>query len=200
MTGPILVAVGGIPGSGKSTLARALAARLGAALLDLDTLTNPLFTLLADITGADGDFDHPSLRGRVRDARYRCLADTAAEVLAVGCSVVAVAPFTAELAEPLGWQEFSRSTGKQAIASRLVCVHIDQAIAQQRRRGRGLPRDRSLPSMEGAAPVPLTDHVCADGSADPRQQVERLALLLTGGRRAADDDGRPAPASAPPSL
>lgn len=177
-----LVAVGGIPGSGKSTLAQALAGRLGAALLDLDTLTNPLLSLLAAATGAGDDLDHPSLRGEVRDARYRCLADTAAQVVSAGCSAVAVAPFTVELAELIAWQEFSGSGSNPAISSVLICVHIDPAVARQRRNVRGLPRDQSVDRLESAVPGPATvlrtPHLCADGAADPRQEAERLALLL----------------------
>jgi hypothetical protein len=37
------IVVCGVPGSGKTTFARGLASRLHWALLDLDTLTNPLF-------------------------------------------------------------------------------------------------------------------------------------------------------------
>lgn len=60
--------VAGSPGSGKSTLGRAVAARLGACVLDLDTATNPLLAQLAALTGAGDDLDHPSLRGPIRDA------------------------------------------------------------------------------------------------------------------------------------
>jgi mannitol-1-/sugar-/sorbitol-6-phosphatase len=42
----VAVAVAGVAGSGKSTLGRALARALGAPLLDLDSLTNPLLDAL----------------------------------------------------------------------------------------------------------------------------------------------------------
>ncbi|MGI8417360.1 MAG: AAA family ATPase [Nakamurella sp.] len=192
MNRPKLVAVGGIPGSGKSTLAQALAGRLDAALLDLDTLTNPLLSLLAAAAGAVDDLGHPSLRGEVRDARYRCLADTAAQVVSAGCSAVAVAPFTLELAEPIAWQEFSGPGSNPAVSSVLICMHIDPAVARQRRNVRGLPRDQSLRGRESAVPglvtVPRTPHLCADGAADPRQEAERLALLLADSASAASAD------------
>lgn len=178
----MLVAIGGIPGSGKSTLGQALAGRLGAALLDLDTLTNPLLALLAATTGAGDDLDHPSLRGAVRDARYRCLADTAAQVASAGCSAIAVAPFTAELAEPIAWHQFPGRGLDQTASKVLICVHVDPAVARQRRGDRGLPRDQSLLQRDAALPtpaaVPRTPHICADGTAEPQREAERLAVLL----------------------
>ncbi|MDQ2849007.1 MAG: ATP-binding protein [Actinomycetota bacterium] len=178
----MLVAIGGLPGSGKSTLGQALAGRLGAALLDLDTLTNPLLALLAGTTGAGGDLDHPSLRGAVRDARYRCLADTAAQLVSAGCSAIAVAPFTAELAEAVAWQQFSGPGLDQATRRVLICVHVDPAVARQRRGNRGLPRDQSLRQRAAAVPtpagVPRTPHIWADGTAEPQREAERLTVLL----------------------
>ncbi|MDQ6658154.1 MAG: ATP-binding protein [Actinomycetota bacterium] len=176
----MFVAVGGIPGSGKSTLARAVAGRLVAALLDLDTLTNPLLTLLAGTVGAGDDLDHPSLRGAVRDARYRCLADTVTQVVSAGCSAVAVAPFTAELAESVAWQTFSGPAIEQATGSMLICVHVDPSVARQRRLDRGLPRDLSFRELESApAPAARTPHICADGTADPQREADRLARILS---------------------
>lgn len=42
MSGPLLVAFGGLPGTGKTTIARELARRLGAAYLRIDTLEHSL--------------------------------------------------------------------------------------------------------------------------------------------------------------
>ena len=72
--GPV-VCVAGQPGSGKTTLGVALADRMGAVVLDMDTATNPLIAAIADLIGAGDDWDHPGLGGPVRAARYRCLVD-----------------------------------------------------------------------------------------------------------------------------
>jgi hypothetical protein len=64
------IVVCGVPGSGKTTFARGLARRLHWALLDLDTLTNPLFQY------AGGEFlvDVPSpdlnVRASINEIRY----------------------------------------------------------------------------------------------------------------------------------
>lgn len=195
MSGPTWVfAVGGLPGSGKTTIGRALATAAGGALLDNDTLTNPLLAQIAALTGAGDDLDHPSLRGAVRDARYACLRDAGAEVAGVGCSVVLVAPFTAELADPAAWQQFAaplRASG--AVGVLLVQTLIDPAVALRRRAARGLMRDRKLAGDRdlagdvtdgdtGRAAAPMFPSGVADlfvdGAADPALEVARLLATL----------------------
>lgn len=169
MSPPIWVfAVGGLPGSGKSTFGRAMAVAVGGALLDNDTLTNPLMARIAALTGAGDDLDHPSLRGPVRDARYDCLRDTAAEVAGVGCSVVLVAPFTAELADPVAWQRFSaplRMAGVTGVF--LVQTLVEPATALRRRAARGQVRDRKLQQgrVPGLGPVASAAAAAAAGTA-----------------------------------
>lgn len=195
MSGPTWVfAVGGLPGSGKTTVGRALATAVGGALLDNDTLTNPLLAQIAALTGAGDDLDHPSLRGAVRDARYACLRDAGAEVAGVGCSVVLVAPFTAELADPAVWQQFSaplRASGAAGVL--LVQTLIDPAVALRRRATRGLIRDRKL-SGDGDVAASASGSAAAsafpsasrseiadlfvDGAADPVVEAARLLAML----------------------
>ncbi|MDT4976001.1 MAG: hypothetical protein QOG98_1759, partial [Pseudonocardiales bacterium] len=64
---PALV-VCGAPASGKSTLGRALATRLGAAILDQDVLTAPLVAVVSALLGS-ADLDSPELAGATRAAR-----------------------------------------------------------------------------------------------------------------------------------
>jgi hypothetical protein len=185
---PFVVAIGGVPGAGKSTLGRALAGAARAALLDLDTLTNPLMARLAAVTGAGDNLDDPSLRGAVRDARYTCLRDTAADVLGAGCSVVLVAPFTAERADPRAWQAFSGQLLAPPDRPLLVEVGLAPELALARRRRRGLARDRSVGGPGGSAvpapraPSPVAD-LLADGAADPVAEAARLLAAL---RRSGD--------------
>jgi hypothetical protein len=96
------VLVSGPVASGKSTLGAALAVRLGAALLDQDVLTGPLTSVVGSLVGSD-DLDDPALATPTRAARYESLLATAVDNLRVGRPVVAVAPFTAERADPEAW-------------------------------------------------------------------------------------------------
>ena len=103
------IVVCGVPGSGKTTFARGLARRLRWALLDLDTLTNPLFQY------AGGEFlvDVPSpdlnVRASINEIRYTCLFDTARENLALGINVILVAPFTSERIFPEAWARLTEA-------------------------------------------------------------------------------------------
>ena len=183
MTGPTAVGaaawcVAGLPGSGKSTGGLALARALGAALLDLDTATNPLLAVIAATTGAGTDMDHPSLQGAVRAARYAILLDLAAENLALGRPVVLIAPFTAEATDPAAWRAVQdRLAPAQA---HLVWVTVPTDVARARRLARGLPRDlKGTPVPADAAlarvgGVPVVRHLLMDGSADTELEVARV--------------------------
>ena len=180
---PRLWCFAGPPGSGKSTLGRAVAARTGACLLDLDTATNPLIAQIATLTNAGDDLDHPSLRGAVRDARYRCLTDLAAENVRVGRSVVLVAPFTREGADADAWQQLARAM--LPAVPLLIWVDVPPAVALQRRQQRGQARDRTASSLTGHGlgaqfPRPVVDHLLADGATPTNVEAERLAGLLGG--------------------
>jgi predicted kinase len=173
----LVCCVAGIPGSGKSTLGRALAVELGATLLDQDTATNPLLAEIARLVGAGDDWDHPALRGSVRQARYACLLDVAAENVLVGRPVVIVAPFTGEVADPVRWAALpERFPG---VPVRLVWVAVSAAEAQRRRRARNLPRDAAWvgagADVMPAPPVPVVPYLAADGAVDPAAEAARLA-------------------------
>ena len=171
----------GPPGSGKSTLGRTVATRVGACLLDLDTATNPLIAQIAALTDAGDDLDHPSLRGAVRDARYQCLIDLAAENVRVGRSVVLVAPFTREGRDPRAWQQLAEPLLPAVPV--LIWVNVSPAVALHRRQQRGHARDRTASSLTGPDrapefPRPIVDHVPADGAAPTEVEAERLVALL----------------------
>jgi predicted kinase len=94
MKPPTAILIGGAPATGKSTLAAALAARLGAALLDLDVATGPLTNVVSDLIGA-ADLGDPRMAQLTRAPRYATLFALAEDNLRVGMSVVLVAPFSA---------------------------------------------------------------------------------------------------------
>ena len=178
---PSVWCLAGAPGSGKSTLGRAVAVRLGACVLDLDTATNPLLAQLAALTGAGDDLDHPSLRGPIREARYRCLTDLAAENVQAGRSVVMIAPFTREVTEPAAWYDLAFRL--RPVPPVLVWVAVSPAVALLRRQRRGHPRDRSAAVLTDKAVAaglgrPVVDHLLADGAAPTDAEAVRLAGLL----------------------
>lgn len=178
---PVIV-IGGAPGSGKSSIGKLLARSSGAALLDQDTVTNPLIAQIAALTGAGDDLDHPSLRGEVRSARYACLRDTAAEISTLGCAVVVVAPFTAELRDPVAWQEFSSAFDSPL----LVAVTIDPTESLRRRLSRGLARDRRLAASASAPASDLPgDHVdlVVDGALSVDVLVDEIRSAAWRSRR-----------------
>ena len=171
----------GPAGSGKSTLGRAVAIGLGACVLDLDTATNPLLAHLAALTGAGDDLDHPSLLGPIRRARYQCLTDLAAENVRAGRTVVLIAPFSREVAEPAAWDELAHLL--RPAAPLLVWATVSPAVALLRRQRRGHSRDRSAAVLTDKAlpiefPRPRVDHVLADGSAPTDAEAARLVRLL----------------------
>ena len=88
-----LVCVGGSPGAGKTTVGALVAAGGGLCLVDLDSVTTPLVEAFAASLGTVADLDSPQFAA-LRDARYACLGEVAADNLRAGRSVVAVAPFT----------------------------------------------------------------------------------------------------------
>ncbi|MBM9475402.1 AAA family ATPase [Nakamurella flavida] len=168
----------GLPGSGKTTGGLALAAALGAAVVDLDTATNPLLAVIAELTGAGTDMDHPALQGTVRDARYATVLDVAAENAALGRDVVVIAPFTREATDADAWGSLRRRLAP--VPARLVWVAVPTAVAQARRSARGLvrdlkgtpvPADAALARVGGAPVVP---HLLMDGSADTQSEVRRV--------------------------
>ena len=89
----------GWPAAGKSTVGRALARRLGAALVDQDTATAPLVAVVAGLVGTD-DLDDQRLAGPTRTARYETVTALAEDNLRIGTPVVLVAPFTRERRDP----------------------------------------------------------------------------------------------------
>ncbi|MDR5742987.1 ATP-binding protein [Caballeronia sp. LZ029] len=137
----------GHAGTGKTTLARQLFAPLMQAtgepfcLLDKDTLYGAYSAAaIGALTGDPHDRDSPLFIEHFRDPEYRCLVDTAAENLALGVSVVIVAPLTREVRSA---RLFDRAwLGiDDDVAIRVVWVHVDERVARERIVARGDPND-----------------------------------------------------------
>jgi len=96
----IVFFIGGA-GAGKTTLAKALAARTGAAVLDMDTLLRPAAEALMTQAGLDpSDRDSADYKRLCRELGYRITMDAALENAAIGNDVYAIGPFTRETEDP----------------------------------------------------------------------------------------------------
>jgi predicted kinase len=137
----------GHAGSGKTTLAKRLFSSLMRAsgepfcLLDKDTLYGPYSAAaIGALTGDPHDRDSPLFIQHLRDPEYRSLVDTAAENLALGVSVVVVAPLSREVREG---RLFDRAwLGiDDDVAIRVVWTHVREDVARERIVARGDPND-----------------------------------------------------------
>lgn len=137
----------GHAGTGKTTLAKQLFEPLvrttGApfCLLDKDTLYGAYSAAaIGALTGDPHDRDSPLFIEHFRDPEYRCLVDTAAENLALGVSVVIVAPLTREVRSSRLFDRAWLGIGDD-VAIRVVWVHVDEDVARERIVARGDPND-----------------------------------------------------------
>jgi sugar-phosphatase len=164
------VVVAGAAGTGKSTLGRALAHRIGAALLDLDDLTNPLL----DACWPDdrGHWNDDAHRPVVRPARYAVLRSAAAAQVAADVDVVLVAPFTAELRGGEEWSELLAAVAPVAPVVAWLVADVDVLAA--RLRDRAEPRDagRTLAPVE----APAVPHLQLDAERPTADLVEAILL------------------------
>jgi predicted kinase len=180
---PWVVVLTGAPGSGKSSTARALASEWHAAVLDQDAMTNPLVDVVADLIGAD-DYDDPQLAALVRTARYECLLRVAADCVAVGISVILVAPFTAERRDPEAWDRLERAVDDFGGRARLVWLRIGEQELAARLRGRGATRDAAKLDDLGVflagvdLTPPTTPFLEVDAALPPAEQAARIQLAL----------------------
>ncbi len=121
----------GWPAAGKSTVGRALARRLGAALVDQDTATAPLVAVVMDLLGVH-DLDDARLAGPTRQARYETVTALAEDNLRVGTPVVLVAPFTDERRDLDAWAALDRRLRAAGGSPLLVWLQLQPVTAVQR--------------------------------------------------------------------
>lgn len=167
--------VAGAAGSGKTTLGRALARRVGAALLDLDSVTNPLLDGIADLVAPDGHWNEPHRRERVRPARYAALLATARDQVQAGVHVVLVAPFTAEMRGGAEWEALRAALDPTAV--RIVWLRADPDLLAARVALRGERRD--VGRAAAVVTPPVVDHVAVDAAAGTAEQLAAV-LAATG--------------------
>lgn len=178
------IVICGVPASGKTTFARALARKQRWPLLDLDTLTNPLFEYAGGEYLVDVPSAHPTARASVNDVRYSCLFDTAAENLALGVSVIMVAPFTSERTFPAAWARLVEKLGVPDRQVHLTWLNTPPAEVVQRMQRRGAPRDleKAKDAQRFLTPdvtrPPGVEHIRVNGLLSPAGQVEEFLSQL----------------------
>ncbi|WP_161965486.1 AAA family ATPase [Rhodococcus sp. P1Y] len=171
---PVLI-VAGAAGSGKTTLGKQLAQIFSVALLDLDSLTNPLLDRLDPlIDGPHWNSAGPHSEA-IREGRYGVLRSAAADLVSLGQRPVLVAPFTRELTAGPEWDELTRGL---APAQTLV-VYVDGSpeLLASRRAQRQASRDLHRP-IDVPVPRPKVPHVRVDASLSTDTQVECVLSQL----------------------
>ena len=160
-----LIIFGGLPGTGKTTLARALAERLEAVFLRIDSIEQSLRQSQA-------------FGGSVDDAGYRVAYAVAADNLRLGCTVVA------DSVNPLlltrnAWRAVAAAVGVRAVEVEVVSTDTEE----HRRRVESRVADiagLSLPSWQDVCDREYEpwdrDHIVVDTSGC---SVEQALLILT---------------------
>lgn len=173
----------GAPASGKSTTAAELARVTGAALLDLDSMTNPMVDVIAQAIGAS-DFGDPRVASQTRGARYECLLRVACDCLRSGVSVILIAPFTSEREDLGAWERLEARLSEAGGEARLVWIRLRPDLILERLVQRRASRDvvkMSDPTSYLASlnlEAPLVPHHEVDGALTAHEQAERVAAAL----------------------
>lgn len=178
--GPLAIIIAGVAGSGKTTLGRQVASQLGAPLLDLDSVTNPLLDEL--VGSADSESSHwlsADNAAAVRRGRYAALLRTAADVLETLGVAVIVAPFTAERRGGPEWSTLLDTLSPARVE--VFVVHGDPELFAQRRAARGMDRDEHRDASDDGVTT-VIDHHLIDADLNTLQQTHRVLMQVTGAR------------------
>lgn len=128
----------GNAGAGKSTFAAQLCRERGAALIDIDTVTERLARLVLRGHGLpEDDRDSPAYKALLREPIYEALFDVALDNLPVLPCVI-VGPFTRERRDATWPERLARRLGTQVEIYHVWC---DTAERRRRLEQRGNPRD-----------------------------------------------------------
>ena len=155
-THPVYV-ISGVAGSGKTTLAHAWAPTMGAAVVVLDVVA-------ANVVDAALS-EHPEARpwqinAAYRAQRYQCLID-AITTERRSATVMAVAPFTQEIAGEAPWVQFVRDIGGEPV--QLVWIQTGARALSERIASRGAARDEGRSDAAVPTPPPAVPHHAVNG-------------------------------------
>jgi len=181
---PFAIVMTGAPASGKSTTAAELARLMGAAVLDQDSMTNPLVDVVSHVIGSS-DYGDPRVAHLTRDARYECLLQVASDCLRVAVPVVLIAPFTSEREDPSAWEHLESRLHEAGGRVRLVWIRLQPDRLIERLVERGATRDadkisdpaRYLASLN--LEPPRVAHIEVDGALGSFAQAERIFQVLS---------------------
>lgn len=153
----------GNAGVGKSTFAARFCAARGAALIDIDTVTERLAKLVLRAQGIpEDDRDSAAYKQLLREPIYETLFDVALDNLPLLPCVI-VGPFTRERRDP-GWP--ARLSERLATQIEIYYLWCEPEERRRRLERRGNPRDRGklldyaayAAEGEDAGPPPFPHH------------------------------------------
>ena len=125
--------IAGLPASGKTTYGKALATRLRAAFLDIDTVTEPVVKAGLQLSGNDpDDRDSPLFKQSFRNPIYETLFQVAHENLR-HINVVLVGPFTSEMQNP-DWPKLLKERFQAPIEIHYVSCQAEQRLNRMQQR------------------------------------------------------------------
>jgi len=137
---PTLHIVGGPPASGKTRFGRELAARLGAAFLDIDTATEPIVKAALSLAQKNpDDRDSPEFKSAFREPIYNAVFDTAVVNLS-HIDVVIAGPFTKEF-QDANW--LTSVKAKIGFPTKAYYLTADPGVRKKRLIKRNNPRDKA---------------------------------------------------------
>ena len=172
--------VAGAPGAGKSTVADLLAATLDPvpAVLDKDTMYGSFVAATLAAAGRDpGEREGSWYDRNVKVHEYGGMTATARQIRALGCPVLLVGPFTAQVHDLARWHEWTGQLGGGDV--RLVWVRTDERTLRRRLTERDSGRDAGkladFPAFTarmrlGAAPA--APHLVIDNRLDAPASLE----------------------------
>ena len=141
---PALIFIAGGPGAGKTALGRALARRISSAvLLDKDVLCGGwVDAILHRFNDGQVDRDSKLYWDFVRPLEYSALLEAALDNLALGKTVIEVAPFGPELRNPEWLRAVVAEVTRVDAVLKVIWIETDAEAARIRMTARNDARDQ----------------------------------------------------------
>jgi len=138
---PTLYLIAGYAGTGKSTLGRKLAKRLNCVLIDKDTASELFVDYIQEQGGFEKGRESEEYVWNIKPLEYRTMFKLAAQNLAIGNSVVAVAPAIDILQSHEYWKKYSRFWGVGEYELKVIWMKHDLIRERRNIFERNSPRD-----------------------------------------------------------